>query len=266
MADSRRRVRHTRSGALAGSTAARARSLESCDGARPSGGERGRDRSPSSSRAGPIDAGATANSGIDAIDVWAYPNPGSNTPPRYVGGATYGGPRSDIAGIFGSRFVNSGFGLSVTGLPPGVYQLVAFARSRLTGTFNNARAVVVTIPSNPPRMSIDFPAQNQVSGSTLYVAGWAFDPNAASGSGVDTVHIWAYPNPGSGAAPRFLGVGTVGVSRPDVAAAFGPWGARSGYSLHVSGLSPGVYDVVVYAHSSVTGTFNNAQVVRITVR
>ena len=213
-----------------------------------------------------IDAGAATNSGVDTVHVWAYPNPGSNAAPRFVGAASYGGARSDLAGAFGAQFGNSGFGLTVAGLPAGVYQFVAYARSRITGTFNNARAVNVTIVANPPRMSVDFPAQNQVTGSTVFVAGWAFDPNAASGSGVDTVHIWAYPNPGSGAAPRFLGVGTVGGQRPDVAAVFGPWGATSGYSLHVTGLSPGVYDIVVYAHSSVTGTFNNAQVVRIVVR
>jgi hypothetical protein len=213
-----------------------------------------------------IDAGASANSGIDTVHVWAYPNPGSNAPARFIGAAAYGGARGDIAAAFGARFLNSGFGLTVSGLPPGVYQFVAFAHSRLTGTFNNSQAVVVTIPSNPPRMSVDFPASNQATGSTVFVAGWAFDPNTASGSGVDTVHVWTYPNPGSGAAPRFLGVGTVGGSRPDVAAAFGPWGALSGYSLHVTGLSPGVHDIVVFAHSSVTGTFNNSQVVRITVR
>ena len=97
------------------------------------------------------------------------------------------------------------------------------------------------------------------------VAGWAFDPNARSGSGVDTLHVWAYPNPGSGAAPRFVGAAGVGYSRPDVAAVFGPAGATSGYGL-IGTLPPGIYDLVVFAHSTVTGTFNQAQVVRVTVR
>jgi hypothetical protein len=34
----------------------------------------------------------------------------------------------------------------------------------------------------------------------------------------------------------------------------------------VSGLTAGVYDLVVSAHSTLTHTFNNAQVVRVTVR
>ena len=54
--------------------------------------------------------------------------------------------------------------------------------------------------------------------------------------------------------------------RPAVGAAYGDPFAPSGYELTVSGLAPGVYDVVAYAHSTVTGTFNNAHVVRVTVK
>lgn len=136
-----------------------------------------------------IDAGATANSGVDIIGVWAYPNPGSNTPPRYIGSAAYGGARPDVVPYFGGQFLNSGFGLTVRGLPAGVYQFVAFARSRLTGTFNDARAVVVTLVTPPPRMAIDAPANNQAVGTSFSVAGWAIDSNTASGSGVDTIHV-----------------------------------------------------------------------------
>jgi hypothetical protein len=211
-----------------------------------------------------IDAGATANSGVDAIDVWAYPNPGSGTAPRYVGNAGYGGARPDVAGIFGAQFIASGFGLTVSGLPPGVYQLAVFAHSRLTGTFNNARTVVVTVSAGTPRMAIDIPASNQAVGSSFLVAGWATDLAAPSGPGVDGVDIWAYP--AGGAAPRYLGRASTGGTRDDVAAAFGPKALQSGYGLNVFGLPVGVYDIVVFMHSTVTGTFNNAQVVRVTVR
>jgi hypothetical protein len=212
-----------------------------------------------------VDAGATANSGVDAIDVWAYPNPGSGAAAIYLGAASYGGARPDIAGYLGSQFVNSGYGLTVKGLMPGVYQIVAFARSRLAGTFNNARSVVVTVTTTA-LMSIDTPGNNQAVGSNFLVAGWATDLGATSGSGVDAIHVWAYPNPGSGAAPRFLGSASLNGARPDVAAAFGPNAQRSGFGLNVTGLPAGVYDIVVYVHSTLTGTFNNVQVVRVTVR
>jgi hypothetical protein len=44
----------------------------------------------------------------------------------------------------------------------------------------------------------------------------------------------------------------------------------SGFHLAVDraarGLTPGVYSIVVFSHSTVTGTFNNAAVVRVTLQ
>ena len=211
-----------------------------------------------------IDAGATADSGVDRIDVWATRTPGAS-PDIFLGTASYGGARPDIAGYFGGQFVSSGYGLAVKGLTPGVYQIVVYARSRLTGTNNNLRTVTVTVAATP-RMSIDTPGNNQSLGSSFLVAGWATDLAAASGSGVDAVQVWAYPNPGSGTPARFLGSATLGGSRPDVASFFGPNAQQSGYGLVVSGVPPGVYDLAVFMHSTLTGTFSNVQVVRITVR
>jgi len=210
------------------------------------------------------DTSAGSGVGVDAIEVWAFPNPGSNAAPIYVGGASRGGARPDVGAYLGAQFTNSGFGLSVRGLNPGVYQLNAYAHSAVTGTYNDVASVVVTVAGVPPRMSIDTPGANQTVATTFMVAGWAIDPNG-SGSGVDAIHVWAYPNPGSGAPAVFVGAANLGVARPDVAAAFGPAGAASGYGL-IGSLSPGVYDLVVFAHSNATGTFNQAQVARITVR
>jgi hypothetical protein len=63
-----------------------------------------------------------------------------------------------------------------------------------------------------------------------------------------------------------LGVATLGLPRPDVAPYFGSQFTNCGFSLDGATLAPGGYDVVVYAHSSVTGTFNNVQIRRITVQ
>ena len=98
----------------------------------------------------------------------------------------------------------------------------------------------------------------------LGLGGWAVDVAAPSGTGIDTIHVWAFP--ASGGAPTFAGVPALGGVRPDVGAFFGSQFTASGYNMLVSGLAPGTYDVVVYAHSSVTNAFAAAQVVRVTVR
>ena len=40
---------------------------------------------------------------------------------------------------------------------------------------------------------------------------------------------------------------------------------NSGYNVTVSGLAPGQYQIAVYAHSTVTGTFNQSRVVSVTI-
>ena len=94
------------------------------------------------------------------------------------------------------------------------------------------------------------------------VGGWAVDRNADIGTGVATVHVWAYPREGS---PIFLGPATYGGSRPDVAAIFGERFGESGFGLTVSALPPGTYDLAVFAWSTAVGRFLPATVVRVTV-
>jgi len=127
------------------------------------------------------------------------------------------------------------------------------------GAIVGVRSIVAT----SVQAVIDAPSPGPV-GSSFLVAGWALDEAAASGSGVDTVHVWAYP--ATGGAPIFLGVAAYGDVRPDVGALFGDQFARASYNLWVGGLAPGIYDVVVYPHSAVVGDFHGARVVRVTVR
>ena len=110
------------------------------------------------------------------------------------------------------------------------------------------------------------PRAESAVGTNFWAAGWAIDRAAASGTGVDTVHIWAYPNPGSGAPAVFLGVATYGQARSDVAALYGSRYTNSAFALNVTTLAPGVYDIVMFAHSTATNTFNNWAVVRTTVQ
>ena len=57
-----------------------------------------------------------------------------------------------------------------------------------------------------------------------------------------------------------------GATDPDVAALFGPPFSDAGFLLTGASLPAGTYDLVVFAHSSVTGSFDNSRVVRITVQ
>jgi hypothetical protein len=75
------------------------------------------------------------------------------------------------------------------------------------------------------------------------VAGWAIDEAAATGTGVDTLHVWAYPASGS---PIFVGAAGYGGARGDIGTAYGPQFTNAGFSLTGS-LPPGSYDLIVYA-------------------
>jgi hypothetical protein len=97
------------------------------------------------------------------------------------------------------------------------------------------------------------------------VAGWAVDLGETVGTGIGTLHVWAFPvRPGH--EPIFLGATAYGGARPDVSALYGERFKPSGYGLMVTSLSPGTYDLGVFAWSTVTGTFAPAKVVRVTVR
>ncbi len=131
------------------------------------------------------------------------------------------------------------------------------------------RLLVRIVPRQPGgaiRMYIDTPLARTTVDQPFVVAGWAADARAWADAGIDTVHVWAYPDPGSGQPPIFLGAAATGGVRPDVALAFGRRFANSGYSLTVGGLAPGDYELVVFARSAFSGSFDDARRVRVNVR
>jgi hypothetical protein len=116
-----------------------------------------------------------------------------------------------------------------------------------------------------PRVQIDTPAAGEAvaSGRRFVIAGWALDLDAGEGTGIPTLHAWAYP--ADGAAPIFLGAATTGGRRPDVAAVFGSQFLDSGYGLLASGLPAGDYTVAVFAWSAATRDWLPARTVRVTI-
>jgi hypothetical protein len=210
-----------------------------------------------------IDLGAgDGQTGIDAVHIYAAPTGGQ---PVFLGATTPNRPRPDIGSIYGSQFTNSGYRLTTPALAQGNYTLIVYAHSAVSdGWTVQTRAITVRAPGRPA-MSLDTPVSGAVVGQPFQVAGWAIDLDApeSQGPGVDVLHVWAFPTDGGPAT--FAGAATTGGQRNDVGAAFGAQFATAGYNLTVTGLAPGTYQLAVYAHSTVTGTFNQARVITVTV-
>ncbi len=114
------------------------------------------------------------------------------------------------------------------------------------------------------QVEIDSPRAQQDVAQPFTVVGWAADLDAAAGTGIDTLHAWAYPL--AGGPPVFLGVPAYGGVRPDVAAVHGDQFRDTGFGLVVQGLPHGNYDVAVFPWSAVSGAFAPPKMVRVTVR
>ena len=167
----------------------------------------------------------------------------------------------------------SGFGVSVapslsgTSLQLRTFTVPPSSIPRL-GTIGIGRQAI-TLENTIPRMNVEF-APGPTVQQPFAIGGWALDENAFSDgsafsdTGVDQVHVWAYP--AGGAAPILIGVATYGISRPDVAAVFGVKYQLTGFRIVVSSLPSGTYTIVAFAHSRRSNTFSSAQAVSVTVR
>ena len=124
-----------------------------------------------------IDRAATTDAGIDAVHIWAYPDPGSGAAPVFLGAPTLGAARSDVGGVFGPQFANAGWNLTVDSLAAGSYLLAAFGHSTITGTFSVVATRLITLDSRPV-LTIDVPAQGATPTSPLFIGGWAIDRGA----------------------------------------------------------------------------------------
>jgi hypothetical protein len=94
------------------------------------------------------------------------------------------------------------------------------------------------------------------------LAGWAFDEHPTN-AGLAAIHVWAAPV--GGGAPTFVGLATLGISRPDVGVIFGAQYAHAGFSVAGPALPAGAYDLVLFGQNAATGLFDLVRVVRVTV-
>lgn len=115
------------------------------------------------------------------------------------------------------------------------------------------------------RVQVDAPTPGAQVRNSFAVAGYAMDPRAEIGTGIDAVHVWAVRRDVPAAAARFLGEARLGVARPDVARAVAPQFHAAGFELTVSGLEPGRYDLMVFAWNRRTARWEDARVVPLEV-
>lgn len=113
---------------------------------------------------------------------------------------------------------------------------------------------------------LEAPARGAALDQPFTIRGWAVDTASPAGSGVDAVHVYAYPEPGSDASAIFLGAAQYGGERPDVGQAFGRQFSHSEFRLNVSTLRPGRYRLVVFPHAVLSGDFPSTLSTTITVR
>jgi YD repeat-containing protein len=204
-----------------------------------------------------IDTSAATTTGVDYVDAYAQPSAGGAE--TYLGRANVG-DRPDIAAAYGAQFRPSGFGLAATLPSIGTWVVKVKAHSTLSGNLD-VKTVTIVAASNP-RMAIETPVNNSLTGQPFTISGWGIDLSTAAGTGADTVHVWATPAAGGNAV--MLGA-SYGIPRDNVAAAYGEQFRNSGFSISASGLAPGTYVIVAYLHSTVTGDFSYTQSVTVTI-
>ena len=94
--------------------------------------------------------------------------------------------------------------------------------------------------------ALDAPRPSEALAQPFTIRGWAIDANARTGTGIESVRVYAYPVPGGEDEATFVGRAAYGEARVDVAAAHGERFAPSGFSLAASGLRPGTYRIVAF--------------------
>lgn len=115
-----------------------------------------------------------------------------------------------------------------------------------------------------PQVVIDTPTEDSENSGAFMVAGWAVDPHSTEGSGIDVIHVWAYPM--LGGAPIFLGAAKLDGERPDVQEIYGERATNSSYGVAVGPLPRGTYLLAAFAWSMELRDFLPASTRTITVR
>ena len=148
-----------------------------------------------------IDLSSATGTGVDAIQVWAYPNPGSSQPAVFVAAATYGLDavrRLARATALASRRAATRSRCGDWHQPHISWSCSHGARCQ--APTRRRRGRLRCAPN--PLMALDVPAPGAAIRQPFVLGGWAID-RAGIGTGVDGVDVQAIPT--GGGAPVALG-------------------------------------------------------------
>jgi hypothetical protein len=209
-----------------------------------------------------VDRAADGWAGVDAVHVYDGEAGPAGT---FLGQAEIAQSRPDVAEALGNDFwTDSGFVLSLGGgkLGAGQHTLSVYAHTPDKGWWFTQVSVAVAPP--PPPTTAQAPPVNVVlspSGTTLprgqdrvAIKGYALDPVAATGVGIDHVDVYLDEVRGRSDA-KFIGTADLGHAQPEAADAYGIRFMLAGYQidLRLSNLDPGNHHIYSYATSSITG-------------
>lgn len=158
----------------------------------------------------------SGGTGIDGIDVWAFPQAGGSA--VFVGAAQYGVDRQDVATQYGPQFRYSGYRLTTSHLWAGDYTLAAYPHYAGTARYG-APAVSLIHLAAGPMVWVDQPAGSTTIGQPFTVSGWALDRRVSGGTGIDQVLVYARRL--RDGTYVYLGAAQSGQPRPDVGSALG---------------------------------------------
>jgi hypothetical protein len=218
-----------------------------------------------------VDQTAQGWAGVDDVQVYDGVSGAGGT---FLGRATIGLARPDVAQALGNGFwAASGFSANVSPLAAGPHTLSVYAHTPskgwwytqvpITVSAGAASAGAAASTAAPPVNTLVAPtASEKVSRKldTYTIRGFAFDPTASTGTGVDRVQVYMDEPRGQGG--MFVGEAQFGGSTPSAAARYGPRFGEAGYRIDIDpeNFTAGNHHVFTYARSSVTGLETEAVV------
>ncbi len=237
-----------------------------------------------------VEEGGINSPEIDAVHVYDGPAAGAK---NLIGIANYGTSRPDVASSYGNAaFTNSGYSLMIdcNNLSKGSHIIYVYAHNKQlgwsyatvkvnvlsdgSGTLdtpvqgtadhsmangtdgNTAAKDNVQYESSGARkvlICIDNPTSNQTVSGNFELSGWAVEQSAVNATGITAVHV--YDGRANG-EQNMLGAAQYGISRPDVASAFGRSGfTNSGFWLNVDStkMPDGTRTLHIYAYNNTLG-------------
>lgn len=200
-----------------------------------------------------VDLSSPAGTGVTDVHVY-LDGYGSEPGHTFIGRAEYGNSRVDVAQQFNDvRFARSAFSLSwdASTAGQGPHTLVVLYQTRC-GWSSITQGVEVDGPTI--RLMVDAPPQGSAIEGPVRLQGWAADPQATVGTGVERVDFYLDGQVTTRGVP--LGEIPYGESRPDVGAALGGQNeeqrgrfTRSGFSAlwNPADIPPGTHSLTFYA-------------------